>query len=480
MRKILWLLIILLSVVPCQAEFGPTFDSASSGGSGGGLTIPEILEALKTEDLQVNSFSSGATVPSGAAGDIVTDHIYPTKITNNNPLGGIIPLVFEVEGHNASQFEFWKEGSRKAYIESSGICHFAQYEPYPTTADLIFELGTLGTGFKFRNPTHDTLLTINDTGGIVFPNTNTRIGDNNGETLTGSFNNFFGGDIAPVATSSNSNTAFGNHAMYRLTTGDNNFAAGTNAGYELRSGSSNFVFGGDAGYYLNTGSDNIMMGYRSGEKNSSSSHNISFGNSSMRNNTGAGSVGIGNSALYWGTSGAYNSGLGHNAGTLYDGGNLTGVEKSLYLGAYTKAGVNDVTNETVIGPYAIGNGSNTVTLGNDDVTDTYTKGLLHIEQGIIDETASNAAKTVSATLLLTEYFVKVNSNDGSFTAIVLTLPPAASSKGKIYTIKCIDYQGTITIDGNASETIDDQLTKTLSAQYDAIRIQCDGTEWWIF
>lgn len=65
--------------------------------------------------------------------------------------------------------------------------------------------------------------------------------------------------------------------------------------------------------------------------------------------------------------------------------------------------------------------------------------------------------------------------NGTFT---VTLPPAASSKGKIYVIKNIG-SGTITIDGDGSETIDGATTQSLSAQYDFIAIASNGTEWLI-
>jgi hypothetical protein len=63
---------------------------------------------------------------------------------------------------------------------------------------------------------------------------------------------------------------------------------------------------------------------------------------------------------------------------------------------------------------------------------------------------------------------------GTFT---VTLPPVASSEGKLYFIKNIG-SGTITIDGNESETIDEATTKVLY-QYESKQAVSDGTEWWI-
>lgn len=61
----------------------------------------------------------------------------------------------------------------------------------------------------------------------------------------------------------------------------------------------------------------------------------------------------------------------------------------------------------------------------------------------------------------------------------LTLPAVADSEGKHYFFKKTDNNANvITIDGNASETIDGATTYTgLSSQYKFLHIFCDGSEW---
>lgn len=62
----------------------------------------------------------------------------------------------------------------------------------------------------------------------------------------------------------------------------------------------------------------------------------------------------------------------------------------------------------------------------------------------------------------------------------LVLPAAGVSSGKFFKIKKTDSVGTIvTIDGNASETIDGELTQTITQQYEALEIICNGTGWYI-
>ena len=65
-------------------------------------------------------------------------------------------------------------------------------------------------------------------------------------------------------------------------------------------------------------------------------------------------------------------------------------------------------------------------------------------------------------------------------AITVNLPAAVSNSDRIMFIKKTDSStNAITIDANASETIDGDLTKLLNVQYEAIPIVCDGSNWFI-
>jgi len=93
-------------------------------------------------------------------------------------------------------------------------------------------------------------------------------------------------------------------------------------------------------------------------------------------------------------------------------------------------------------------------------------------------TTSRAVATYTAdhTATLTDNLIKVDATGGNVT---ITLPPAAAAAGDGFTIKRIDSSAnTVTVDGDGSETIDDETTKDLD-QYTAIQIVSDGTEWWI-
>lgn len=70
--------------------------------------------------------------------------------------------------------------------------------------------------------------------------------------------------------------------------------------------------------------------------------------------------------------------------------------------------------------------------------------------------------------------------DATSAVITVNLPAASGKAGRLYTIKKIDASANkVTIDGNASETIDGATTKDLLAQYDVMRLVCDGANWHI-
>lgn len=81
------------------------------------------------------------------------------------------------------------------------------------------------------------------------------------------------------------------------------------------------------------------------------------------------------------------------------------------------------------------------------------------------------------TLTALDYLCLCDATGGTFT---ITLPPTAGITGRQYAIKKIDSSGnSVTIDGNAAETIDGVLTKSLNLQNESITIQTDGLNWFI-
>ncbi len=85
-------------------------------------------------------------------------------------------------------------------------------------------------------------------------------------------------------------------------------------------------------------------------------------------------------------------------------------------------------------------------------------------------------KTAGYTALVTDAFINCSTN-----ILTITLYPASGNAGKILVIKKTDTDITkiITIDGNASETIDGALTTTLNTVGEAVTLFCDGANWMI-
>jgi len=87
------------------------------------------------------------------------------------------------------------------------------------------------------------------------------------------------------------------------------------------------------------------------------------------------------------------------------------------------------------------------------------------------------AVSASYTLLITDYLVAVTSTAAART---ITLPTAASASGLVFVI--VDESGgaatnNITIDGNASETINGATTMVISTNYGTVTIYSNGSAW---
>lgn len=86
------------------------------------------------------------------------------------------------------------------------------------------------------------------------------------------------------------------------------------------------------------------------------------------------------------------------------------------------------------------------------------------------------AKTTTYTALVTDEVITVDGTGGAFT---VTLPAASTASKKVLRLIRIDNTpaNQITIDGNASETINGALTRTLCTRWESVEIICDGSNW---
>jgi hypothetical protein len=168
-----------------------------------------------------------------------------------------------------------------------------------------------------------------------------------------------------------SNTANGFKALYSSTTGNSNVANGSQALYSSTTGNSNTANGSQALYSNTTGNNNVANGTIALTSNTIGVGNTANGVQALfSNTTGNNNVANGYQALYSNTTGGSNTANGVSAGRYIANGStsLSIANQSTFLGANTKALVDNSINETVIGYNAIGAGSNTVTIGNSAVT----------------------------------------------------------------------------------------------------------------
>ena len=100
--------------------------------------------------------------------------------------------------------------------------------------------------------------------------------------------------------------------------------------------------------------------------------------------------------------------------------------------------------------------------------------LSFVSQAIIRAFSS---KTSAYTVLITDSVILADATSAAFT---LTLPAAASSSGKVFSVKKIDSSlNAVIIDPNSSELIDGATTFSLTEQYQSISFISNGTAWFI-
>ena len=204
---------------------------------------------------------------------------------------------------------------------------------------------------------------------------NTAIGDSALlSNTTGSSNTASGALALLTNTTGESNTATGDNALASNTTGSLNTANGVAALFGNTTGGSNTATGISALAGNTTGNENTATGVAALIDNTDGSFNTATGLSALHDNTvgnsntadgdhalfenddGSGNTAVGAGALSSISAGSSNTALGENAGS-----NLTTSDSNnIDIGA----NVDGVPGE-----------SNTIRIGNTDITDTFIKGI---------------------------------------------------------------------------------------------------------
>ncbi|MFD3408541.1 hypothetical protein SKC37_07725 [Aquirufa sp. HETE-83D] len=132
-------------------------------------------------------------------------------------------------------------------------------------------------------------------------------------------------------------------------------------------------------------------------------------NTSSTNSTAIGSGALSN--LYYGDD---NTALGYNAGKYFGspaGNNTIGLRQGVLIGSGVKPLFNFSLNEIAIGYGVLGNGSNTVTIGNSSITNNYFKGNINLTGDVLGGTWSGTTVAIAkgGTGSTTKNFVDLTS-----------------------------------------------------------------------
>jgi hypothetical protein len=235
--------------------------------------------------------------------------------------------------------------------------------------------GTSGNELKV-----DTATVISTIQGLVDSLSN-YVTTNTSQTITGA--KTFTSDLdinGKIALNNGSNSVFiGDLAGVNDGINDNrNVGIGYNALNSVNSGKYNTANGGFALYSTTTGTGNIANGYLSLGLNETGNYNIASGQQSLYSNvSGDKNIAFGYFSLLMLSSGSNNQAYGYEAGRYYGSGSsaLSTANGSLFLGTNTRASADGNSNEIVIGTDAIGNGSNSITLGASTNTKVVLNGV---------------------------------------------------------------------------------------------------------
>jgi hypothetical protein len=178
---------------------------------------------------------------------------------------------------------------------------------------------------------------------------------------SGFYNVAIGFEALMNSTTSTSNVAIGSGALHSTITDSYNIGIGHNAGYSAQSPANVFI-GFNSGYHTTTGKENISLGADSFQKNSTGSYNTIIGGGAGENINGAeGNAVFGHYSAKNITTGVNNTLIGVN----------TDIMSENQLVSPTQ-----ISNATALGANAIVTTSNTIQLGDSNVTLVNTSGTV--------------------------------------------------------------------------------------------------------
>jgi hypothetical protein len=232
------------------------------------------------------------------------------------------------------------------------------------------------------------------------------------------------------------NTALGFDVLKNTTTGNYNTGVGHQSLHNTTTGNYNTAIGQSSLYTNTTGSQNTAIGL----------------NALLYNTTGGSNVALGVDAFQHNTTGGSNTAIGYNAGSHITNGSTpnTTASNSVFIGRDSKAKADGESNQIVIGYNAIGNGSNTVTLGNTSTTANYFTGSINggsfVKSGGASSQFLKADGSVDASTYLSASDTTVFQRKSipSYTFLANNTSATANATAQYFKDTSGTYTGTIT------------------------------------
>jgi len=210
------------------------------------------------------------------------------------------------------------------------------------------------------------------TGAVTYPNTD----GTNGYVLTTNGSGVASFAAIPASTSYISNgTSLQSSSNFNISgngvIGGDATINGLTVGLGLGARTGNTVIGNSSLHANTSGNYNTTVGINTLYYNTTGGHNALGSNTLFNNTSGYNNTAVGGSALNSNTTGYNNTALGLSA----LGSGSTGYNNTA-IGYLADLGATDLYNATAIGNSAIVSASNTIQLGNNQVTSVKTSGIL--------------------------------------------------------------------------------------------------------
>lgn len=230
---------------------------------------------------------------------------------------------------------------------ASGLSYFGQFKNSPAFAFL--NNGVIGQGFDPLGSLPAPVFRANTVAAFVGVGYRSLNANTSGINLTG-----LGYLALSANTTGQRNVGVGTSAAAGMTTVSDNTAMGSSAMSSITtSGGNNTAIGSSAMASSTSGNHNAALGYFALSIASPGNQNAAIGSLSIANGGGDDNAALG-----------YISGRYINDGSTFN----ASTTQSIYIGSSTKASASAQTNQVIIGYNGIGNGSNTITIGNTSHT----------------------------------------------------------------------------------------------------------------